>query len=98
MFEVIGDLYLIYLNEFVVNDLNESLFGDFEGIGVIMIMKDGELVVVEVFVVDFLVEKVGIKEGDIIEKVDGIVIKGMKLVEVVLKVWGKKGIFVELII
>ena len=48
MSEAIGDPYSTYLNESAANDLNESLSGDFEGIGATMTMKDGEPVVAEV--------------------------------------------------
>ncbi|EOH1636497.1 S41 family peptidase [Enterococcus faecalis] len=98
MSEAIGDPYSTYLNESAANDLNESLSGDFEGIGATMTMKDGEPVVAEAPVADSPAEKAGIKEGDIIEKVDGTATKGMKLAEVVSKVRGKKGTSVELTI
>lgn len=81
MSEAIGDPYSTYLNESAANDLNESLSGDFEGIGATMTMKDGEPVVAEAPVADSPAEKAGIKEGDIIEKVDGTATKGMKLAE-----------------
>ena len=57
-----------------------------------------EPVVAEAPVADSPAEKAGIKEGDIIEKVDGTATKGMKLAEVVSKVRGKKGTSVELTI
>ena len=63
-----------------------------------MTMKDGEPVVAEAPVADSPAEKAGIKEGDIIEIVDGTATKGMKLAEVVSKVRGKKGTSVELTI
>ena len=57
MSEAIGDPYSTYLNESAANDLNESLSGDFEGIGATMTMKDGEPVVAEVPVADSPAEK-----------------------------------------
>ncbi|MGH2242800.1 S41 family peptidase, partial [Enterococcus faecalis] len=58
----------------------------------------GEPVVAVSPVADSPAEKAGIKEGHIIEKVDGTATKGMKLAEVVSKVRAKKGTAVELTI
>ena len=67
MSEAIGDPYSTYLNESAANDLNESLSGDFEGIGATMTMKDGEPVVAGP-VADSPAEKAGIKKAILLKK------------------------------
>lgn len=97
LFLGINDKYFGYY----IKDEMENLINDSEGfyVGVGMyigVLKDGGLVVV--FMKDFLVEKVGVKLGDKLVKVNGKFVLYKNLDEVVCMMKGKKGKIVELII
>lgn len=72
------------------NALLDSLSGEVEGIGAVVQKKDDDIVVVTPLA-DSPAERAGLLPNDIITKVNGEVVKGMKLDIVVAKIKGKKG-------
>lgn len=77
------------------NALVESLNGQVEGIGAVLNDQDGEIVVVTP-IIGSPAEKAGILPNDIIREVDGMLVKGMKLKEIVSRIKGKKGTSVKI--
>ena len=77
MYDYLGDEYSVYLNKEDTSDLNEQLIGEYTGVGIeIMTIIDEEnnTQYVEIHRVfeNSPAEEAGLKEGDIITKVDGV--------------------------
>ena len=95
MLEALGDPYTSYIVNYdlAVSDLQ----GSFEGIGAVISVENGELTVVSP-IAGGPAERQGVRSGDKILKVDGEPTSNMSLMEGVLKIRGKKGSTVTLLI
>lgn len=90
LLEKLGDPYTEYLSEKKVQGFTESLEGEYEGIGVELEAAYPYPRVGKVFP-NSPASQVGIKEGDVIVRVEGEDIAGMPLAEVVNKIRGPVG-------
>lgn len=93
----LGDPYSVYYDEVETQSLKESTSGEFGGIGVVITQE------VETQIITFTTvyegspgEKAGLKDGDILYKVDGEEVTGQDLDTVVSKIRGEKGTTVEI--
>lgn len=95
--EALGDPYSEYYDAEETAKFNENMSGEFSGIGVIMSQdqKSGLITMVQIYK-DSPAMKAGLKERDILFKVNGKDVSGRKLDEVVSDIKGKKGTKVEL--
>lgn len=97
MVAAIGDPYTLFLPPQQNKESKEELNGSFEGIGAQLGVKDKRIVVIAPLP-DSPAEKVGIKNGDWIVKVDGNDTANWTLPETVAKIRGPKGTSVKLTI
>lgn len=90
------DEYAAYYDEEATKELTESTTGEFCGIGALVSQQTESkvLTVTEVYE-DSPAEKAGMKEGDILYKVDGKDITGQDINEVVSKLKGEEGTTVK---
>lgn len=95
--EALDDPYSVYYDAEETAKFNENISGEFSGIGTIMSQdqKTGMITMVQIYK-DSPAMKAGLKEGDVLFKVDGKDVSGRKLEEVVADIKGKKGTTVEL--
>lgn len=86
------DPHSSYLSQEVVNEMNEPLEGNFDGIGVAFNMMTDSLYVIET-VADGPSQRVGILPGDRIIKVNDTIISGVKMStkDIMKRLRGKKG-------
>ena len=93
----LGDPYSVYYDEAETQSLMESTSGEFGGIGVV-IQQDIDTMIMTFTNVyaDSPGEKAGLKDGDILYKVDGEDVTGQDLDTVVSKIRGEKGTKVEI--
>ena len=93
----LGDPYSVYYDEPETQSLMESTSGEFGGIGVV-IQQDIDTMIMTFTNVyaDSPGEKAGLKDGDILYKVDGEDVTGQELDAVVSKIRGQKGTKVEI--
>lgn len=93
----LGDPYSVYYDEAETQSLMESTSGEFGGIGVV-IQQDIDTMIMTFTNVyaDSPGEKAGLKDGDILYKVDGEDVTGQELDAVVSKIRGQKGTKVEI--
>ena len=93
----LGDPYSVYYDEAETQSLMESTSGEFGGIGVV-IQQDIDTMIMTFTNVyaDSPGEKAGLKDGDILYKVDGEDVTGQNLDTVVSKIRGEKGTKVEI--
>lgn len=91
MFEALNDPYSVYFTEKEYKSFNESLTGEFGGIGVIVTKGDDGYVVVVAPIEDTPGARAGLKTNDKIIKVNGVDIKGMSIDDVVTKMKGTPG-------
>lgn len=93
----LGDPYSVYYDEAETQSLMESTSGEFGGIGVV-IQQDIDTMVMTFTNVyaESPGEKAGLKDGDILYKVDGEDVTGQELDTVVSKIRGQKGTKVEI--
>ncbi len=97
MVEALDDPYTTYLDaEAYQLDVSESE-GKLEGIGAEVGIRDGQLTIIAPFA-DSPAAEAGIRAGDAILEIDGILTSEMGLYEAVLKVRGPKGTSVRLLI
>lgn len=97
MTEAVGDPHTNYLSPEKAKDFDDSVSGNFEGIGAIMTLKDGYPTVAEPPIKGSPAEKAQLKTDDVIIKIDGKdVIKDKPLEDTVKLVRGKKGTSVKL--
>lgn len=93
----LGDPYSVYYDAKEYNDIIESSNGYFYGVGVYMSQSPEDMKInINGVIPESPAEKVGIKEGDVLIRVDGEDISGLDLVTVVTKVKGVKGTSVNL--
>jgi len=97
MVEALDDPYTVYLDAETYQLSLSSLEGKFEGIGVVVAVRDNQLMIIAP-IADSPAAKTGIRAGDRILEIDGKPTSEMSLVEAVLLVRGPKGTSVRLII
>ena len=93
----LGDPYSVYYDEAETQSLMESTSGEFGGIGVVIQQDIDTMVITFTNVYENSPgEKAGLKDGDILYKVDGEDVTGQDLDTVVSKIRGEKGTKVEI--
>ena len=97
MVEALDDPYTAYLDAETYQLSLSSLEGKFEGIGVVVAVRDNQLMIIAP-IADSPAAKTGIRAGDRILVIDGKPTSEMSLVEAVLLVRGPKGTSVRLLI
>ncbi|HVV15437.1 MAG TPA: S41 family peptidase [Candidatus Paceibacterota bacterium] len=90
-----GDPYTVFLPPAEAKTFQEDISGAFEGVGMEMGTKDGQLVVVAPLK-DSPAEKAGIHSGDAILSIDGKDTGGMSVDDAIKLIRGKKGTVVTL--
>lgn len=90
MVESLNDPYSEYFTPSEFKDFNESISGNYEGIGIVITLKDKYITVVSVFS-GSPAEKAGIKAGDRFVEIDGNDITGLSTAEVSKRLQGDKG-------
>ncbi len=91
------DPHSTYMNREEFSAMQETTSGEFFGIGAELSIKDGRPIVIAP-IANTPADKAGIKPGDTIVSVDGVLTLDKSLTETVSKIRGKKGTTVELII
>lgn len=93
----LGDPYSVYFNEEETKDLMEMTTGEYSGIGAVL-MQERETGIVHIVRVyeNSPAMKAGLKDEDILYKVEGEEVTGEDLTEVVKRVKGEKGTEVNL--
>jgi len=91
MFQALNDPYSVYFTEKEYKSFNESMSGEYGGIGVIVTTGDDGYVLVVAPIEDTPGARAGLKTNDKIIKVDGVDIKGITIDEVVTKMKGTPG-------
>lgn len=92
----LGDKYAEYFNREEYERIIESYSGTMSGIGIMVTIDKQERVLIVKTIEDTPAYKAGLKEGDIIEKVDGEETRGMPLEKVVALIKGEEGTKVRL--
>ena len=93
----LGDPYSVYYNEAETQSLMESTSGEFGGIGVVITQNiDTQIITFTTVYENSPGKKAGLKDGDILYKVDGEEVTGQDLDTVVSKIRGEKGTTVEI--
>ena len=87
MINYLDDPYATYFSGEASDDFNEELAGNYEGIGIQVMLKDGVVSVGNVFD-NSPASKAGVKVGDIVTKVNDTDINGKSLTEVVNMISG----------
>ncbi len=95
MISSVGDPYTVYFTPEDNKRFREDIQGEFDGIGIELILKNGNPTVVAPLS-ESPAEKAGIKAGDIIYSVDGTKTSAMGFNETVDKIRGAKGSKVSL--
>ncbi len=90
MVKALGDPYTQYLDPRHTAILREDDTGRFEVIGATVDMVDGRLAIVDL-VEGGPAERAGLRPGDVVLKIDGVVVDGMDLLDAVSLVRGPKG-------
>lgn len=93
----LGDPYTVYFDPKTATQFQDSLQGKFEGIGAEIGIKDDLLQIIAPLP-DNPAEKVGLKAGDLIVKIDNTDTAGMSVEQAVSLIRGKKGTSVNLTI
>lgn len=91
----VGDPYTSYLQGGVYESLRSGTEGYFDGIGIVLGRKDGELIVISP-IENTPGEKAGLKKGDKILKIDGESTAEMTIDVAASKIKGKRGTSVNL--
>lgn len=95
MVNALDDPYSEFLNLSESELFDETVTGSFQGIGVEIVSKDGDIMVVSP-IDDTPAEKAGLRANDVIVSVDGTELKEMSTREVVELIRGEKGTEVNL--
>lgn len=86
------DPYSVYYDEEETREMNETTSGEYQGVGFVVSQdKDTEIITVLQVYEDSPAQEAGIKDGDILYKVDGEELSGLDLTEVVRKIKGEEG-------
>ncbi len=88
--ESLGDPYTTFLPPKETENLNIDLSGHFSGVGMEVGIKDGNITVIAPLK-DSPAEKAGVLSGDVILKVDDMLVTGLDVDQVVEKIRGKAG-------
>ncbi|MFH1749335.1 MAG: S41 family peptidase [bacterium] len=91
----LGDPYSGIIRSENIQDFYQEIEGEFEGIGIEIAKKDGDIVIVAPLK-GYPAEKKGILAGDKIVEVDGVSISDLTLDEIVSAIRGKAGTKVKL--
>lgn len=97
MVSSLSDPYTLFMNPKETEDFRNSLSGDLQGIGAELSIKDGHLVVVSPLK-NSPAEQAGIKPGDIVYKINGVLTTNMSLTDAVSRIRGPKGTTVSLVV
>lgn len=97
MVDSLGDPYTVFLPPVKNAELEESLSGNFSGVGMEVGIRD-DLITVIAPLKDTPAEKAGILPGDIILKIDDASVSGSSLDEAVKLIRGEEGTEVQLVI
>jgi len=89
MVEYLDDPYSVYMDEDASDSFNETVNGEYQGIGAQVTSKDGKITVYSVFE-NSPAEKAGLKKDDIILEISGKSVEGKTLSEVTTLLKGKK--------
>lgn len=92
-----GDPYTVYLSSKQAKEFDESLNGEFQGIGAEIAIKNDQLQVVAPLA-DTPAEKAGLRAGDAILAIDGKDTQNMTVEEAVSRIRGESGTKVKLMI
>lgn len=98
MIKYLGDPYSSYINKNDVDDFNDGVNGTYQGIGAEVKYNENNLPTIGEVFKNTPAEKVGLKENDIILKVNDIIVKDKSLAEIAEIVKGKSGTNVKLTI
>lgn len=94
--DALGDPYSVYYNEEETAELYESTEGEYSGVGIVFSQNVNTRIVTAVQIYDGPAKEAGVKEGDILYKVDGEDVSTDELAETVKKIKGKEGTTVTL--
>ena len=97
MVKSLGDPYTNFFTPQETKEFNQTLSGHYEGVGMIVGIKDDILQVISPFK-GTPAEKAGLKPGDKIIQINDIITKGMSLEKAVNLIKGPKGTYVKLLI
>lgn len=97
MVQSLGDPYSVYITPEQRKQFDESLRGQFSGIGAVLSMEEDQLTI-QTPMPDSPALKAGIKPGDVIVEVDGQPTKGWDITKAVEHIKGEDGTIVELTI
>lgn len=93
----LGDPYSVYYDEEETKDMQETTSGEYGGVGAVLSQNrdTGVITVLQVYP-DSPAQKAGIKDGDILYKVNGEEVTGIDLSTVVSHIRGEEGTTVEI--
>ena len=91
----LGDPYSGIIRSENIQDFYQEIEGEFEGIGIEIVKKDGDIVIVAPLK-GYPAEKKGVFAGDIIVEVDSVSTSNLTLDEIVRNIRGKAGTKVKL--
>lgn len=98
MIDYLGDPYSTYLDEEQTEAFNEGLEGEYVGMGAEITLKDDETISISRIFDNSPAEKVKLKIGDVITKIDGTSIKGKAIDEIASLIKGKENTKVKVTI
>lgn len=91
----LGDPYTVFFPPVKNQQFNDDINGSFGGVGMEIGLRN-DIVTVVTPLKDSPAEKVGVKAGDLVAKVDGVTTEGLSVEEAVKKIRGKIGTKVTL--
>lgn len=94
--EALDDPYTEYISKEDMEDYLADIMGNFVGIGIYMVRDTEKNQIVVLPIKNSPAEKAGIKPGDIIQEVDGVVYAGDQMSVVATKIKGEEGSQVNL--